>query len=142
MIQILPRRYSMNLFCKIQSTNAFAEIFIFVVRLTCFHGAIVSRGPGTLRYRGFTITLRQTTLDRTPLCELSVRRRGLYLTKNNNHKRQKSVFPAGFEPTVPASKQPQTHALDRAATGTGDDNHIKYEYNMWVNFMDLCGKIK
>jgi len=25
--------------------------------------------------------------------------------------------PAGFEPTIPASERPQTHALDRAATG-------------------------
>jgi len=24
---------------------------------------------------------------------------------------------AGFEPTIPASERPQTHALDRAATG-------------------------
>jgi hypothetical protein len=29
--------------------------------------------------------------------------------------------PAGFEPTIPASKRPQTHALDRAATGIGTD---------------------
>jgi len=27
--------------------------------------------------------------------------------------------PAGFEPAIPASKRPQTHALDRAATGIG-----------------------
>jgi hypothetical protein len=26
---------------------------------------------------------------------------------------------AGFEPKIPASKRPQTHALDRAATGIG-----------------------
>jgi hypothetical protein len=26
--------------------------------------------------------------------------------------------PAGFEPTIPASERPQTHSLDRAATGT------------------------
>jgi hypothetical protein len=25
----------------------------------------------------------------------------------------------GFEPTVPASERPQTHALERAATGIG-----------------------
>jgi hypothetical protein len=28
--------------------------------------------------------------------------------------------PVGFQPTIPASEQPQTDALDRAATGTGD----------------------
>jgi hypothetical protein len=27
--------------------------------------------------------------------------------------------PAGFEPKVPASERPQTHALDRSATGIG-----------------------
>ena len=26
---------------------------------------------------------------------------------------------AGFEPTIPGSERPQTHALDRAATGIG-----------------------
>jgi len=29
------------------------------------------------------------------------------------------MFPAGLEPTIPASERPQTHPLDRAATGTG-----------------------
>ena len=27
--------------------------------------------------------------------------------------------PAGFEPAIPASKRPHTHALGRAATGIG-----------------------
>jgi hypothetical protein len=27
--------------------------------------------------------------------------------------------PAAFEPTIPTREQPQTHALDRAATGIG-----------------------
>jgi hypothetical protein len=27
--------------------------------------------------------------------------------------------PAGFEPAIPASERPQTHALDSAATGIG-----------------------
>ena len=29
------------------------------------------------------------------------------------------MLPAGFEPAFPASQRPQTHALDRAATGIG-----------------------
>jgi len=29
--------------------------------------------------------------------------------------------PVGFEPTISAGERPQTHALDRAATGTGLD---------------------
>jgi len=27
--------------------------------------------------------------------------------------------PVGFQPSIPANEQPQTHALDRAATGIG-----------------------
>jgi hypothetical protein len=64
-------------------------------------------------------TLRHTTLGRTPLDEGSARRRDLYLTTHNTQKRQTSKPPAGFEPTIPASERPQTHALDCAATGIG-----------------------
>jgi hypothetical protein len=38
-------------------------------------------------YRGFTITLRHTTLGRTPLDERSARRKDLYLTKHNTQNR-------------------------------------------------------
>ena len=71
-------------------------------------------GQGPLRYRGFTIKQRRTTVCRTPLDEWSARRRDLYLTTHNTHNRQTSMPPAGFEPTVPAIEQSQTHALDRA----------------------------
>jgi hypothetical protein len=36
-------------------------------------------------------------------------------TTHNTYNRQTSMPPAGFEPTIPASERPQTHALDRAA---------------------------
>jgi hypothetical protein len=39
--------------------------------------------------------------------------------EHSTHKRQTSMLPAGFEPTIPANERPQTHALDRAATGIG-----------------------
>jgi hypothetical protein len=38
---------------------------------------------------------------------------------HNTRKRQISLPLAGFEPTIPASERPQTHALDRAPTGIG-----------------------
>jgi hypothetical protein len=75
-------------------------------------------GPRPPHYRGFTITLRHTTLGRTPLGEWSTRSTDLYLTKHHTHKRQTSMTPAGFEPTIPASERSQTNALDRAVTGT------------------------
>jgi hypothetical protein len=69
--------------------------------------------------RRFTSHFRHTTLGRTPLDERSARRRDLYMTTHNTHKRQTSMPKAGFEPTIPASERPQTHALDRTATAIG-----------------------
>jgi hypothetical protein len=68
---------------------------------------------------------RHSTLGRTPLHEWSARRRDLYLTTHNTYKRQTSMPPAGFEPTC---EWPQTHALDRAATGIGP--HILAHVNI------------
>ena len=59
------------------------------------------------------------TVGRTPLDEWSARRRDLYLKTHNNHNRQISMLPVGFEPTIWAGERPQTYALGRAATGTG-----------------------
>ena len=80
--------------------------------------ARASGGPQLPRYRGFMITLKHNTLGRTTLDELSFRRRDLYLTIHNTHKRHTCTLPAGFEPVTPASKRPQTHALDCAGTAS------------------------
>jgi hypothetical protein len=75
-------------------------------------------GLGRLIFRGFTITLfRHTTFGRIPLDEGPARRRDLYLTTHNTHKAKTSMPPVGFEPTILVSERPQTHALDRTATG-------------------------
>jgi len=63
------------------------------------------------------ITLRHITPGRTPLDERSAERRDFYLTTHNTRKRQISMPPAVFEPAIQTSKRPQTHALDRPATG-------------------------
>jgi hypothetical protein len=63
------------------------------------------------------VTLRHThILGRTSLDGGSARLRDLYLTTHNTHKRQTSIPPAGFEPTIPASELSQTYALDRPHT--------------------------
>jgi len=80
------------------------------------HGAAAPSGSGFPHYRGFTITLRHTTLCRTPPEEWSARRGDLYLTTHNNHKRQTSMPPKGFKPAISASERLQTHALTRSAT--------------------------
>jgi hypothetical protein len=71
------------------------------------------------RLTAWAMARRTHTLSRTPLDEWSARRRDLYLTTHNTHKRQTSMPPAGLEPTIPASERPQTLPLDRAATGIG-----------------------
>ena len=43
----------------------------------------------------------------------------------------------GFEPTVPASVRPQTHALDRAATGIGITIHVLYN----LLFFTIVGRV-
>jgi hypothetical protein len=67
---------------------------------------------------GFAITLiGHNRFRRTPLDKWSARRRDLCLTTHNNHHRQISMPPPGFERTIPASERPPKHVLDRAATG-------------------------
>jgi len=86
-----------------------------------YHGALAqcARAP---HYRGFMMKFRHATLGRTPLDEWSARRRDLYLTTHNTHKRQIFMPPTGFKTTMSAAERPQTHALDRAANGTGSAN--------------------
>ena len=68
-----------------------------------FNGYTVTRGPRLPQFRGFTITLRHTTLGRTHLGEWSTRRRDLYLTTHNTDKIQTSKLLVGFEPAIQAS---------------------------------------
>jgi hypothetical protein len=65
-------------------------------------------------------TQRRVIVGRTSLDEWSARRRDLYLTSHSTHNRQISIPPVGFEPTISAGERPQTYALDRAATETGN----------------------
>jgi hypothetical protein len=44
------------------------------------------------------------------------------------------MLTVGFETAIPASQQPQTHALDRAATGIGFSNITSEKFVDW-----LCG---
>jgi hypothetical protein len=45
------------------------------------------------------------------------------ITDNTQHSQRTDIHaPLGFEPTIPAGERPQTYALDRAPTGTGDND--------------------
>ena len=65
-------------------------------------------------------TQQRTTVSRTLLDEWSACRRDLYVTAHNTHNRQTSMPPVRFEPAIPADERPQTYALDREVTGTGN----------------------
>jgi hypothetical protein len=43
----------------------------------------------------------------------------IFIPENTKHLRQKTMLPVGFEPASPVTERLQSHALDRAATGTG-----------------------
>jgi hypothetical protein len=68
-------------------------------------------------YRGFAVTLRHTTLGRTPLDDWSAPRRELYLTTHVTHYREIFMPPAGFQLAIPAIERRQTDALDSTANG-------------------------
>jgi hypothetical protein len=59
-----------------------------IIEFLFFHGRTAPSGSGRPHYRGFTITLRHTTLGRTPLDEWSAWRRDLYPTTHNNNNRK------------------------------------------------------
>ena len=52
-----------------------------------YHCTTASSGAGSPLYGGFMITLRHTTLSRTPLDEWLAHHRDIYLTTHNSHNR-------------------------------------------------------
>ena len=71
-------------------------------------------GPRPPHCRGFTITLRHTTVGRIPLDERSARRRNLYLTTHDTHNRHPCPRRDSNPKSQPASGRrttPQTARL-------------------------------
>ena len=69
-------------------------------------------GPGSAQCRGFTITLRRTTLDKISLDEWPDRRRDLYLKTHASHKRQTDLHaPRGFRTRNPSKGAPTDRCL-------------------------------
>jgi len=102
-------------------TSASPCSFIQILGPNNFWGARQSLvGQGLPYCRGFTIILRHTTLGRTALGEWSARRTDLSTWQ---HSKQTSVLLVGFEPVIPATELPQTHALARVSTGIGRSHH-------------------
>jgi len=97
-----------------------------------FYGAIDASGQGPPRYRGFTITLRRTTLDRTHLDEWSAWRRDLYLTTHNTHRRLDTHADGGIR-TRDSSKREATDP-----TLTARSLAWAYLWSSEINWTVLC----
>ena len=59
-------------------------------------------------------TQRRSIVGRTPMDVRSARRRDLYLTTHDSHKRQIFMLPVGFEPTISEGERPQAARLLRS----------------------------
>ena len=81
-------------------------------------------GQGLLIIRGYTIIFRHHKLYDSSGPVISPTQ--THLPDNIRHSQQTSMPQAGFEPTVPANKQPQTDALNRAAIGVYVGSYITY----------------
>jgi hypothetical protein len=76
-------------------------------------------GPRPPHYRGFTITLRHTTVGTTPLDEWSGRHRNLYLHKTQHSQETDIHAPDGIRTHNPSRRAAADPPLERATTGTG-----------------------
>jgi hypothetical protein len=59
-------------------------------------------------------------------------------TRNTQHSQETNIHaPVGFEPKIPASELPQTHSLDRAASGIGHRDIWYSEFLILYSFVAL-----
>ena len=87
--------------------------FSVALRPNAGHGLLihkVSRSHTTTHYSRYDSSGRVISSSQRPLPD----------NTPNTHNRQTSMPPVGFEPMISAGERPQTDALDRAATGTGN----------------------
>jgi len=109
----LYQQFSTNILCKGSILICFKfNVYkkrnsAYTVTLFYFRGAIASDGLGRPYFRGFTITLRHTTLGGNPQNELLVQCGDLYLTTLNIH--DTHPYPCRVSNSIPTSKLPQTH---------------------------------
>ena len=87
------------------------------------HGATARSGPRPPHYRSFTITLRHTTLSRTPLDKWSTQNRDLYLT--TQHSQQTNILaPSGISTRNPTKQA----ATDPRLRPRGHQNQLHLQY--------------
>ena len=109
------------------------NFIIFIIQFVSRFSFFAPSGPGHLLYWGFTITLRYTTLGRSPLDEWSVRRRCCFQTTHNTH----TGYPCPRGDWNPQSHEgsgpwhtPYTPRLSGAAIGrlNRDVSELQFKY--------------
>lgn len=93
-------------------------------------------GPRPPHHWGLGITLRHTTVSRTPLDEWSTHCRDLYQTTYNTHKTVTSMLPLWFELAIPTSKWSQIHTLDCTATRISFKSNYPAQFVTNVNIFE------
>jgi len=107
--------------------SLYTDIYIYIYVCVCvcvyiyiyiyfffWDSAAAPSWSGLPHSRRFTITLRHTTLGKTPMDGWSARRRDLCLTIHIRYQTKASLHLAGFEPAILTNERPQqTHAFWR-----------------------------
>jgi hypothetical protein len=116
--QIIPLLFCTNFFVPVRKLSLQSGLqnvvqhtwtFCFCIQLDSPRG---QRPPHCWNFEN-------TIFCRTPPDKWLSRCRDLYLTTHNTHNRQTSMPSPRFDPAIQPSEWPQTHSLDRAATGIG-----------------------
>jgi len=95
------------------------------------HGATAPSGPSLLMIEASRKLKQHTRYDSSGRVISPTHRP---LPDNTQHSQQTGIHaPAGIEPAIPASEWPQTHGLDRAATGIG----IRSNYRILILCLSL-----
>jgi len=142
-ITLLSLLLLLILLCNLlaQQSNVVCKHLMIIINVYLFDfGATALPWARVSSFTMFLDPTRHTTVCRTPLDKWSARRRDLYLITHTAHSRQTSRPPERFEPTISEVEWPQTHALDRAATGTGNNsyyNNNNSNDNRWTYALSL-----
>jgi hypothetical protein len=91
-----------------------------LTRIFFLQGARAPSGPGPPHYRGFTITLNDALHSVGLLWASDQPDTETSTWQHTTLKRETSMPPAIFEPTIPTSELPQTHTLEGVVTGISE----------------------
>ena len=100
LLHLYPIRTLILVLCHLL---AVCQSYVFIFLRYLFHCATAPSGPGPPHYRCFTITLRHNIFGWFPLDERSSRRRDLYLTTHNTHKKDVHA-PGGVRRRSPSKR--------------------------------------